>query len=177
MQIAQLEYQLDNAILTKRKLRLRIGAMDVVMAMDQVAGRLKPDVSVPGYRKGKAPLPLIRKHHAKRVKHEAFEELRKAAVEQVLKQLPKADQPFLPPEVLERDKVLVTYNKPLTFEVQYMIDPTGVGQNPEHPQPEQGAVLPGSQIQSHATGPMGIPQGPQAPGAPMPPGLPTSSDE
>ena len=68
MQIAQLEFQLDNSILTQRKLRLRIGAQDVSIAINQAATKLKPDVAAPGYRKGKAPLALIRKHHAKRVK-------------------------------------------------------------------------------------------------------------
>lgn len=166
MQIAQLEFQLDNSILTQRKLRLRIGAQDVIIAINQAATKLKPDVSAPGYRKGKAPLGLIRKHHAKRVKHDAFEELRKAAIEQVLKQLPKQDQPFLPPEVQDRNKVLVSYGKPLTFEVHYMIDPTGVGQNPEQPQQDQGGVMSGYQVDHPARGSMGIPGGPQMPQMP-----------
>ncbi len=55
MQIAHLEFQLDESIPTQRTLRLRIGAQDICIFMDRVAAKLKPDVSVPGFRKGKAP--------------------------------------------------------------------------------------------------------------------------
>ena len=117
MQIAHLEYNLDDSILTQRVLKLRIGVADVRIAMDRTCAKMRRDVAVPGFRKGKAPLALIRKHHRKRVHDEAFEELKRAALDQVLKQLPDRDQPFLPPEVLERDKLRLHYNRPLQFAV------------------------------------------------------------
>lgn len=167
MQIAQLEFQLDDSILTQRTLRLRIGTHDVKLAVDRAAGKLRKEVEVPGFRMGKAPLALVRKHHRRRVNGDAFQELKQAAIEQVLKQLPDKDQPFLPPEVLERDKVKVWYGRSLELAVKYMVDPAGLGKNPEQPAQQQGAVIPGSQVNHPAAGPMGVPSGPQLPSAPQ----------
>lgn len=167
MQIAQLEFQLDDSILTQRTLKLRIGTQDVKLAVDRAAEKIRKDVEAPGFRLGKAPLALVRKHHKKRVHGDAFQELKQAAIEQVLKQLPDKDQPFLPPEVLERDKVKVWYGRSLEFVVKFMVDPAGLGKNPEQPEQQQGAVIPGSQVRHSATGPMGVPSGPQLPSAPQ----------
>jgi len=166
MQISHLEYQLNDSILTQRKLRLRIGAADVRIAIDRAAEKIRKDVEVPGFRIGKGPAHLVRKHHSKRVNGMAFDELRKAAIDQVLKQLPDKDQPFLPPEVEDRDKVKIVYLKDLEFTVKYMVDPAGISKRPEQPGQEQGAVIPGSQVSHPGTGPMGIPSGPQLPSAP-----------
>ncbi|MBN2081234.1 trigger factor family protein, partial [bacterium] len=151
MQIAHLEYKLDNTILTQRTLHLRVGAQDVRLAIDQAARKIRGEVEVPGFRKGKAPLAQVRKHHRERVHDEAFRELRKAAQDQVMKQLPDQDKPFIPPEVVDRDKVKLSYGKQLEFALKYMVDPAGVGKNPEQPEFDQGSVRPGSQI-SHPSG-------------------------
>jgi len=171
MQIAHLEFKLDNSILTQRTLHLRIGAHDVSMAIDNAARKLREEVSVPGFRKGKAPLALIRKHHRERVQGNALSDLRQAAQDQVFKQLEDGDKPFLPPEVLDQEKLKLRYGRRFEFTIKYMVDPTGIGQRPEHPMPNQGAVIPGSQVSHTATGPIGIPAGPKLPEAPETPGV------
>ena len=165
MQIAHLEFKLDNSILTQRRLYMRIGAQDVSLAMDQAARKIRDIVAVPGFRKGKAPLAHVRKHHRERVQAEAFNELKQAAQDQVFKQLEGTDKPFLPPEVVDRDKLKLRYGRRLEFAIKYMVDPAGIGQRPEHPQPEQGRVIPGTQVQHPAAGPMGVPDGPKLPSA------------
>lgn len=166
MQIGHLEYNLDDAILTQRTLRLRIGAADVRLAIDRAAANIRDEVSAPGFRKGKAPLAQIRKHHKECIHGKAFEELKRDALDQVLKQLADKDKPFLPPEVLEREKVKLRYGRSLEFAVKYMTDPAGAGQRPGQPGQEPGSVVPGSQVQHPAQGPMGVPAGPMLPKPP-----------
>ena len=176
MQIAHLEFQIDESILTQRTLRLRIGVGDVRVVMDRIARKLRDDLEVQGFRKGSAPLTKVLVHHQTRIAAEAFDELKRAAIDQVLKQLPDASQPFLPPEVIERDKVKVRYNRPLEFAVKYMVDPSGIGKNPENPIPQQGQVMGGHQIMQNQPGAMGIPQSPNLPQAPQAPGAPELPD-
>ena len=176
MQIAHLEFQMDESILTQRTLKLRIGVGDVRVVMDRIARKLRENQDVPGFRKGSAPLTKVLVHHKKRIALEAFDDLKRAAIDQVLKQLPDASQPFLPPEVMEREKVKVLYNKPLEFAVKYMVDPSGIGKNPENPMPEQGQVMGGNQIMQNQPGAMGIPQAPNLPQAPQAPGAPEMPD-
>jgi hypothetical protein len=176
MQIAHLEFQLDSVILTQRTLRFRIGPQDVSLAMDQAARKIRDEVAVPGFRKGKAPIVQIRRHHRDRVAADAFSELRQAAQDQVFKQLDDGDKPFLPAEVLDRERLKLRYGRPLEFAIKYMVDPAGIGQRPEHPQPEQGAVIPGAQVRHPAVGPPGIPSGPVLPSTPSPAPATKSSD-
>jgi len=168
MPIAQLEYQLDDSILTQRTLRLRIGETDVQSFCDQEAFRLSKKVVVPGFRKGKGPLALLRQHYWKQIEGRAFLELKRAALDQVFSLLDRKHHPFLPPEILAPEKVRLLYGEPLEFSVKYMIDPTSITSNPAVPQPQQGALLPGPQTSHPGNMPLGVPAGPQLPAVQMP---------
>jgi len=164
MQISKLEYRLEDSILTQRVLHLRVGASDVSSCMDRVASKLKKDAVVPGFRKGRGPLPVVRKHLKVRIEAEAFDELRRAALDQVIKQLKEEDRPFLPPEVVARGKVQLRYAQELLFAVKYLVDPSGMGKKPEQPGMAENPMV---QHPSQATGlPMGVPASPKLPTAP-----------
>jgi hypothetical protein len=169
MQIAELEYLLEDSIPTQRTLRLRIGASDVRLAMDRAAAKLQGEVTAPGFRKGHAPLALIRKNHAARVEADAFSSLKHDALEQVFAKLGEKDKPFTPPEVLDQRNIKLRYNRPLEFAVKYLVDPAGLSRQPEHPSAQQGATLPGAQLQHPILHGMGIPTGPKLPAVPMAP--------
>ena len=143
MQLAELQHALEDAIPTQRVLRLRIGGSDVRVAMDRIASKLQAETAVPGFRKGKAPLVLIRKYHARRVEAEAFNELKRDALDQVFKLLDEKDKPFTPPEVLDETASKLRYGHPLEFAVKYLVDPAGLSRQPEQPQ-QQGAVVSGA---------------------------------
>jgi hypothetical protein len=171
VQLAQLQYKLDDSILTQRALHIRIGEVDTRVAIDRAAQQLKPRVEVPGFRKGKAPLARVRTHHRARIEAMAFSELKSAALEQVFKQLEAKDKPFLPPEVVEPESVRLRYGKELEFQVRYMVDPSGIGSRPE----QAGEHFdPLREIHSRvATGlPQGIPGGPKLPAVPNVPSAP-----
>lgn len=167
MQIAELEYALDDSILTQRTLRLRIGAGDVGLYCDRVARKLQDDAVVPGFRKGKAPLSRVMTHLWDRISAEAFDDLKRTALDQVLEKLDAKDKPFTPPDVEDREKLEMKYGEKLEFALKYLVDPAQIGQHPE--QPEQGSVIPGSRVSHPANQPMGIPLGPQLPGMPTAP--------
>jgi hypothetical protein len=167
MLLAHLEYQLDNSILTQRTLRLRVGADDVAQACDRATRKLAPKVQANGFRKGRAPLEAVRRQFWSRIAAESFDELRRAAIDQSMQHLEPADKPFLPPEVVERDKVKLRYAEPLEFAVKYLIDPTGISASPRQPESAQGAAQPGSAIDHPALQAPGIPRGPALPQIPQ----------
>ncbi len=146
MLLAHLEYTLDNSIMTQRTLRLRIGSSDVELACDRIAAKLRKSQPVAGFRKGKAPLPVVRKECWTRIAAEAFAELKRDALDQVLHRLEPGDQPLIPPEEVDADKIRVNYGRQLEFAVRYLIDPSGITKNPAHPESGQGAVMPGATV-------------------------------
>jgi hypothetical protein len=171
VQLVQLQYGLDDAILSQRTLYIRVGEADVRQAMDRAVSRIRRKAVVPGFRKGKAPAKVVRAHHSAYVENRAFEEIRQAAMEQIVKKLEAKDRPFLPTEVVDRDSVRLAYGKPLEFSVQYLVDPSGMSSRPEQPGQQFNPLA-----QLHArvsAGPaMGIPGGPALPAIPSMPTAP-----
>jgi hypothetical protein len=173
VQIVQLQYKLDDSVMTQRTLHIRVGESDVKMFMDRVTQRLKQKAEVPGFRRGKAPLPVVRKHYMARVKALAFEDLRYAAVDQAVSKLEEKDRPFLPPEVVNRDKVKIEYGEALEFQVSYLIEPSGIAKRPDKPHLKFDPLA--DLHNRNAPGlPRGIPSAPRVPAAPARPEIPAT---
>jgi hypothetical protein len=164
MQIAELQYQLDDSIPVQRILRLKVGATDVCIFMDRAASELRKEVVVPGFRKGKGPLWMVRKQYSKQVGARAFQEIKQASFDQALKLLRDEDQPFLPPENVDGEGSAITYGKPLEFAVRYLIDPSGISKSPEQPTTGFDPLRPADVGRSTPL-PMGVPAGPTLPTA------------
>lgn len=116
LQIAELEFALDDSILTQRVLWLRIGARDVCDFADRASMKLRAKVPLQGFRRNRAPLSVVRKHYWPRLREQTFAELKRAALQQVFKLLDEKDQPFLPPEVVldrELPEAVRTFREPL----------------------------------------------------------------
>ncbi|HME12527.1 MAG TPA: trigger factor [Candidatus Acidoferrum sp.] len=102
----------------RRELELEIPADDVTKAMDKVAKEFARLANVPGFRKGKAPLTLIRKRFADDIKGEVLqslvpEKLEKAVNEQKL-------QPVSQPSV---EKLDFNEGQPLKFTAVFEVLP------------------------------------------------------
>ena len=80
----------------------------------------------------------------------------------MFQKLDTKDKPLIPPEVLDRDKLLIKQSQPLEFAVKYLIDPSAISSQPEQPD-QQGAVVRGSEVNHPVMKGMGIPLGPQLP--------------
>jgi trigger factor len=102
----------------RRELELEIPAEDVSKAMDRVTKEFAKLANVPGFRKGKAPLTLIRKRFADDIKGEVLqslvpEKLEKAVNEQKL-------QPVSQPSV---EKLDFNEGQPLKFTAVFEVLP------------------------------------------------------
>jgi trigger factor len=102
----------------RRELELEIPAEDVTKAMDRVTKEFARLANVPGFRKGKAPLTLIRKRFADDIKGEVLqslvpETLEKAVNEQKL-------QPVSQPSV---EKLDFNEGQPLKFTAVFEVLP------------------------------------------------------
>lgn len=102
----------------RRELELEIPAEEVTKAMDKVAKEFARLANVPGFRKGKAPLTLIRKRFADDIKGEVLqtlvpEKLEKAVNEQKL-------QPVSQPSV---EKLDFNEGQPLKFTAVFEVLP------------------------------------------------------
>jgi trigger factor len=102
----------------RRELELEIPAEDVTKAIDKVAKEFARLANVPGFRKGKAPLTLIRKRFADDIKGEVLqslvpEKLEKAVNEQKL-------QPVSQPSV---EKLDFNEGQPLKFTAVFEVLP------------------------------------------------------
>ncbi len=89
-------------------------------ALDDAFRRLAQEVVVPGFRKGRAPRPLVERHVGKdRIRDEAEEELLRAAWAEARKELGDR-RPFASPhvEVVQRTPFIVTFTAPLAPVVQ-----------------------------------------------------------
>ena len=174
LKLVQLAFNIDKSIPSKRTLQLRFGPHDVQAALHQAAAKLRPKVEVPGFRKGKAPIAQVLRHHRARVQVNAVSTLRQSALDEILPKLEQGDQPLTPPKP-EGTPPRLRRGQGATMSVSYLVDPTGISRNPENPQAGQGAVIPGTQALASIPQPMGIPAGPklpQAPGLPVTPEMP-----
>jgi trigger factor len=102
----------------RRELELEIPAEEVTKAMEKVAKEFARLANVPGFRKGKAPLTLIRKRFAEEIKGEVLqslvpEKLEKAVNEQKL-------QPVSQPSV---EKLDFNEGQPLKFTAVFEVLP------------------------------------------------------
>ncbi len=86
-------------------------------------------------------------------------------MEQVQGQLKDEDKPFIPPELVDRDKLRVIYGAPLEFALKYLVDPSGIGNRPEAKHDEFDPLAAVHQ-QTQRRLPTGVPTGPQIPAAP-----------
>jgi len=161
MLIAQLEYQLDDHIMTQRILRIRIGPEDVNSFLDFEASRLQKTHAANGFRRGRSPLSLLRKQHWYLVSARAFQELKRQALDQIFHQLQAEHKPLIPPELLEEAKIKFRYDEPLEFAVKYLVDPSGLSRNPQQPPAASMPAAPARQTER--TLPQGVPTGPQLP--------------
>src|SRR5271155_6221504 len=102
----------------RRELELEIPAEDVTKAMDRVAKEFARLANVPGFRKGKAPLTLIRKRFADDIKGEVLQSLVPETLEKAVNE--QRLQPVSQPSV---EKLDFNEGQPLKFTAVFEVLP------------------------------------------------------
>ncbi len=102
----------------RRELELEIPAADVQKAMEKVAKEFARVARIPGFRPGKAPVPLIRRRFASDIKGEVLQSLLPEEIDKAMKD--KNLVPITQPQV---DKVDFEENGPLKFRAVFEVLP------------------------------------------------------
>jgi trigger factor len=102
----------------RRELELEIPAEDVQKAVERVARDFARVARVPGFRPGKAPLPLIRRRFADGIKDEVLQSLVPGQIEKAVK-----DQNLVPITQPQVDHVDYAENGPVKFHAVFEVLP------------------------------------------------------
>ena len=102
----------------ERHIRVSVPADEVAAATERVAHRYSSVARLPGFRKGKAPAPMVRKKYAQEIRQETLEELLRQAYDAVVEreQLKLVAQPHA-------HDVSFNEGQPLTFELHCEVHP------------------------------------------------------
>jgi len=102
----------------RRELELEIPADEVSKAMERVAKEFARLARVPGFRPGKAPIPLIKKRFAEDIKGEVLQTLVPQRVEKEV-----AEQKLTPVSQPQVDKVEYNEGQPVKFRASFEVLP------------------------------------------------------
>jgi trigger factor len=102
----------------RRELDLEIPAEEVSKAMERVAKEFARIANVPGFRRGKAPISLIRRRFADDIKGEVLQSLVPERVEKAV-----AEQKLTPVSQPQVDKLDYTEGQPLKFRAVFEVLP------------------------------------------------------
>ena len=102
----------------RRELDLEIPADEVSKAMERVAKEFARLARVPGFRPGKAPIPLIKKRFAEDIKGEVLQTLVPQQVEKAV-----AEQKLTPVSQPQVDKVEYNEGQPVKFRASFEVLP------------------------------------------------------
>ncbi len=102
----------------RRELELEIPAEEVTKAMERVAKEIARIANVPGFRRGKAPVSLIRRKFAEDIKGEVLQSLVPERVEKAV-----AEQKLTPVSQPQVDKLDFNEGQPLKFRAVFEVLP------------------------------------------------------
>ena len=113
--------QLDDVTTVKKRLRVEVPAEVAANELNQVAGEYRKHARLPGFRPGKAPLQLIKRHFKKSIRSDVLQKLVPESYGQALEE--KGFQPLGEPSVQNlsfKEGASVTYEA--NFEIQPPIE-------------------------------------------------------
>lgn len=108
----------ENAGPCRKNLRIEIPAEKVGEEYTAVVNAYMKAVRIPGFRQGKAPSDLVKKHYAKEIEQEVKDRLIPAGYHDALK-----EQKLDPVAVLDVSEASLTLGQPMTFNVSLDVPP------------------------------------------------------
>lgn len=118
-----MEYKLEKISETRRRINVTVEKVLLDNEVEKILREVQRKAEIKGFRKGKAPMEIIKNYYGRTAEREAMEELVKATLPEIFKK--EGLSPLHPP-VLERTSVTsegFTYS--VRFEVLPHVDPAG----------------------------------------------------
>ncbi|UCF81586.1 MAG: trigger factor [Acidobacteriota bacterium] len=116
--------QIENLSACKRRLRIEVPRDDVQVTFDKVVAEMRREADLPGFRKGKAPIDLIKRRFHQQISKEVLERIITEKVSQALKDA--SIEPVGNPVLTEQPDLALSESGPTVdfrFEVDIEIHP------------------------------------------------------
>lgn len=114
----EIQVQLEDLSSVKKRLRVEIPAENASREFDRVAEEYRDHARLPGFRPGKAPVGLVKRHYIKDIRDQVVRSLLPKAYEQALQEV--ALKPLTEPDV---EPVDFKEGTPLTFVAEFEVRP------------------------------------------------------
>ncbi|MEE9217555.1 MAG: trigger factor [Acidobacteriota bacterium] len=114
----QLKIEVSQLNSCRRELRIEVPAQVVTQEIDRTIRRVARSVRLPGFRKGKAPLPMVRSRYRKAIEEEALEQLLQHSTRNAIEQ--EGLRPLQAPRVSGLD---YKPGEPLSFRAVFEVRP------------------------------------------------------
>lgn len=114
----KLKTKLENLSSVKKKLFIEIAAEDAGAEFSKASSEFRKYASIPGFRPGKAPMPIIKSRFKEELQSEVYKKLVPDAFEQAIKK--RSLEPVGQPDL---DNLKGEEGEPLTFEAVFEVKP------------------------------------------------------
>lgn len=114
----EIRVELEDVTTVKKRLKVEVPARIALKEMDQVAKQYKQQARLPGFRPGKAPVELIKRHFRKSIRSDVLQKLIPDSYQAAIKE--KGVEPIGEPSL---ENLTFEEGKPLVYEANFEIQP------------------------------------------------------
>ena len=110
--------ELEDVSSVKKRLKVEVPAGIALQELDQIAGQYKKHARLPGFRPGKAPVKLIKRHFRKSIRSDVLQKLIPDSYDQAIRE--KGVEPIGEPSL---DNLTFEEGQPLVYEANFEVHP------------------------------------------------------
>jgi trigger factor len=113
-----IQVQLEDVSSVRKRLRVEVPAEVALKELNDIADTYRRRVRLPGFRPGKAPLGLVKRHFGKDIRSDLLQKLIPDSYEQVIRE--RSFRPVAPPSL---ENLSFEEGHPLVFEANFEVQP------------------------------------------------------
>ena len=114
----EIQVELEDVSTVKKRLKVEVPASITSKEMDQVAKEYKKHARLPGFRPGKAPVELIKRHYRKNIRTDVLQKLVPDSYEKAIQE--KGMEPLGEPSL---ENLTFEEGEPLVYEANFEVQP------------------------------------------------------
>ena len=114
----EIQVELEDVSTVKKRLKVEVPASITSKEMDQVAKEYKKHARLPGFRPGKAPVELIKRHYRKNIRTDVLQKLVPDSYEKAIEE--KGMEPLGEPSL---ENLTFEEGEPLVYEANFEVQP------------------------------------------------------